>query len=140
MDPLQSQTGSSIPDPSHLEPMVPQNPLQAPQRHSTVAPDPLADPQGESQPEPPRDPQRHHATEPHSMDQDTTSISREERLELAYQELVAEGQKISGRTLARRAHMHRSYCNKWLNIRPRAQPTGEAKTPTPKEPDHKSSK
>src|SRR5262249_44718124 len=38
----------------------------------------------------------------------------EERLQRAYQELKAEGQRISGRTLAARAHVRRTTCNRWL--------------------------
>ena len=39
---------------------------------------------------------------------------REARLARAYQELEAEGKRISGRALATRAHMRRSTCNQWL--------------------------
>jgi hypothetical protein len=35
-------------------------------------------------------------------------------MERAYQELLKEGQKISGRTLAERAHVHRATCVEWL--------------------------
>ena len=38
----------------------------------------------------------------------------EQRLERAYQELKDEGERISGRTLAARAHLRRTTCNQWL--------------------------
>lgn len=49
-------------------------------------------------------------------------VDRVERLERAYQELEAEGKKISGRLLAERAHVHRSVCVKWLRARQLDQP------------------
>ncbi len=42
---------------------------------------------------------------------------REERLECAYQSLLAEGSKISARALAQRAHVHRTTCHDWLEAR-----------------------
>ncbi len=58
---------------------------------------------------------------PRPIDQGSVTTSREERLERAYQELVAEGRKISGRTLAARAHLHRSSCTQWLRAYPKTQ-------------------
>ena len=61
-------------------------------------------------------------------------LKREERLEQAYQALVAEKVKVSARALAERAHIHRSTCAEWLEARTRATsspvppfmgPTGE---------------
>jgi hypothetical protein len=45
----------------------------------------------------------------------------QERLEQAYQSLVAEGKKPSGRALAERAHVHRSTCVEWLRTRHREE-------------------
>ncbi len=42
------------------------------------------------------------------------SAEREAQLQHAYQELQAEGSRISGRTLAERAHMARALCTQWL--------------------------
>lgn len=39
---------------------------------------------------------------------------RDTRLECAYKELRAEGKRISGRSLAARAHIHRTTSNRWL--------------------------
>jgi hypothetical protein len=41
-------------------------------------------------------------------------IGQEERILQAYQELKYEGQPISGRTLAQRAHVRRVTCLEWL--------------------------
>lgn len=115
VDPTRSQ--EQAPDPSHAdqihEPAMQPHPIQGIQRHATPAPDP--DPQKEFQAAPATQP---HGAAPdlHVTDQQIPQRSREERLTLAYQELVAEGQKISGRTLATRAHMHRSLCTEWLRI------------------------
>lgn len=46
--------------------------------------------------------------------QDDVSEEREAHLQQAYQELKAEGQRISGRTLAARAHIRRTTRNRWL--------------------------
>ncbi|HLI90544.1 MAG TPA: hypothetical protein VKV37_17785 [Ktedonobacteraceae bacterium] len=43
--------------------------------------------------------------------------SQEARLSRAYQELQAAGQRISGRALAKQAHVHRVTCNQWLRER-----------------------
>ena len=51
---------------------------------------------------------------------------REERLEQAYQELLAERGKVSARALAERAHIHRSTCAEWLEARVRATPSPTA--------------
>jgi len=45
---------------------------------------------------------------------DIPSEEREARLARAYHELQAEGERISGRALAARAHVRRSTCNQWL--------------------------
>lgn len=45
------------------------------------------------------------------------SPEQEARLEKAYRELQAERKKLSGRALAKRAHIHRSTCNAWLQAR-----------------------
>jgi hypothetical protein len=49
--------------------------------------------------------------------------TQEVRLEHAYQELLASGERISGRSLAKQAHVHRLTCNQWLKQR---QPPAEA--------------
>jgi len=48
-----------------------------------------------------------------------------QRLEQAYQSLVAEGKKPSGRALAERAHVHRSTCVEWLRVRQQQAPENE---------------
>ena len=45
---------------------------------------------------------------------DDLSEERKVRLVHAYQELVTEGKRISGRALAIRAHVRRTTCNQWL--------------------------
>jgi hypothetical protein len=56
----------------------------------------------------------------------------QERLEQAYQSLLAEGKKPSGRALAERAHVHRSTCVEWL--RTRHQEGLPQEDPVPEEP------
>ncbi|GCF11812.1 hypothetical protein [Dictyobacter arantiisoli] len=121
MDRTPGQTTPPVSDPPHQEhlsePSMAPDPVLAPQHHSTVTPDPSVEQPGQIQQEP--DPistrQRHHVIEPDPTDPDTVQKSREERLTLAYQELRAQGHhKISGRILAERAHMHRSFCTEWL--------------------------
>lgn len=51
--------------------------------------------------------------EPRGLAEETQE-EREARIERAYLELNAEGKRISGRSLAARAHIHRSTCNQWL--------------------------
>jgi hypothetical protein len=51
--------------------------------------------------------------EPPGLGEETLE-EREARIERAYLELKAEGKRISGRSLAARAHIHRSTCNQWL--------------------------
>jgi hypothetical protein len=46
----------------------------------------------------------------------------QERLEQAYQSLLAEGKKPSGRALAERAHVHRSTCVEWLRVKQQQEP------------------
>ena len=52
-------------------------------------------------------------SEPRGLAEETQE-EREARIERAYLELKAEGKRISGRSLAARAHIHRSTCNQWL--------------------------
>lgn len=47
---------------------------------------------------------------------DDLSEERNIKLLHAYQELEAEGKRISGRSLAARAHIRRSTCNQWLAL------------------------
>lgn len=47
------------------------------------------------------------------------SVPSQDRLEQAYQSLIAEGKKPSGRALAERAHVHRSTCVEWLRMKQR---------------------
>ena len=49
----------------------------------------------------------------------------QERLEQAYQSLLAEGKKPSGRALAERAHVHRSTCVEWLRVKQQLGPENE---------------
>ena len=51
--------------------------------------------------------------EPRGLAEETQE-EREARIERAYLELKAEGKRISGRSLAARAHIHRSTCSQWL--------------------------
>ncbi len=53
----------------------------------------------------------------------------QERLELAYQSLLAEGKKPSGRALAERAHVHRSTCVEWLRTHHQEGPPQEDALP-----------
>ena len=71
-------------------------------------------------------------------------LMREDRLEQAYQALVAEGAKVSARALAERAHVHRSTCAEWLEARTIAtpspvptstEPTGEERDQRLQEPE-----
>jgi hypothetical protein len=48
---------------------------------------------------------------------DPDEESQEARLVRAYHELQAAGQRISGRALAKQAHIHRGTCNQWLQQR-----------------------
>jgi hypothetical protein len=48
---------------------------------------------------------------------DASEASQEKKLEHAYQELLSAGERISGRALAKRAHVHRMTCNEWLRQR-----------------------
>jgi hypothetical protein len=67
--------------------------------------------------------------EPHELAEETLE-EREARIERAYLELKAEGKRISGRSLAARAHIHRSTCNQWLESYQQRTSTG---VPEPKE-------
>ncbi len=60
------------------------------------------------------------------------AVSSQERLEHAYQSLVAEGKKPSGRALAERAHVHRSTCVEWLRVKQQQMPENELL----EEPEH----
>jgi hypothetical protein len=57
---------------------------------------------------------------------DISSDEREEKLAHAYQDLQAEGERISGRALAARAHVRRSTCNQWLAIHHPEMTTNES--------------
>jgi hypothetical protein len=86
-----------------------------------VEPDPQRDPEGHPSqiPAPPEGPQFQSGTAPvpNVGAKEAGPLGREERMERAYQELLKEGQKISGRTLAERAHVHRARCVEWLRER-----------------------
>jgi hypothetical protein len=47
--------------------------------------------------------------------------SQEERLEATYQAMLAEGQSISGRALAKAAHVNRDFTNAWLKTKGEAE-------------------
>lgn len=61
--------------------------------------------------------------EPKSEAQQEVTLAA--KLEQAFQELQAEGARISGRALAKRAHIHRLTCNQWLRER---QPEGKGES------------
>jgi hypothetical protein len=63
----------------------------------------------------------------HVESHDDSQVEREERLERAFQSLIAEGKKPSGRALAERAHVHRSTCITWLQVRQQKTPLSEQK-------------
>jgi hypothetical protein len=67
--------------------------------------------------------------EPPGLAEETLE-EREARIERAYLELKAEGKRISGRSLAARAHIHRSTCNQWLENYQQRKDSGE---PEPEE-------
>ncbi len=46
-------------------------------------------------------------------DQDNAPEDRKARLQQAYLDLQADGQRISGHTLAARVHVRRTTCNQW---------------------------
>ncbi len=106
---------------SNVEVMVPDSSTKGPQSQLAMEPAP---PQVE-QSQPPHAPGQPKEPLLHPTVEQASSLSvteiepqdRDERLERAYQELLAEGQKISGRTLAERAHVHRSTCVSWLRAR-----------------------
>lgn len=101
-------------------------PPAAPQGKITGAPEPHAEQRRHmlSKPEPPA------STRQMIMDHelhDDSQVEREERLERAFQSLIAEGKKLSGRALAERAHVHRSTCITWLQVRQQKTPLTEQK-------------
>jgi hypothetical protein len=51
---------------------------------------------------------------PIPQENDETFMRQEDRLRQAFQELKEEGQRISGRALAQRAHVRRATCLEWL--------------------------
>lgn len=59
-------------------------------------------------------------------------VPPQQRMEQAYQSLVAEGKKPSGRALAERAHVHRSTCVEWLRMKQHLAPENER---LPEEPE-----
>ena len=63
-----------------------------------------------------------------AVDRQLGVVLREERLERAFQSLIAEGKKPSGRALAERAHVHRSTCITWLQVRQQKTPLTEQKS------------
>jgi hypothetical protein len=117
------------------EPLAPQvqveprqEPSTAPMRSATIDPASRA-PHGAS----------------HAGPEDGAGQGREERLEQAYQFLVAARKKVSARALAEGAHVHRSTCARWLQARtsgPTSSPvpaptrlTEEGRAPHLKEPE-----
>jgi hypothetical protein len=51
--------------------------------------------------------------EPDMVQEETNEL----KLERAYQALLTSGERVSGRALAKRAHIHRVTCNQWLKER-----------------------
>ena len=114
-------------------------------RHMLLEPEPPASTRQmimdhESRTEPPHqtriDPTSHVALQHDAADvlelhvgsHDDSQVEREERLERAFQSLIAEGKKPSGRALAERAHVHRSTCITWLQVRQQKTPLTEQKS------------
>ena len=102
------------------------SPLLRQQDSPAGEPIPPAAPQGKitGAPEPPA------STRQMIMDHeshDDSQVEREERLERAFQSLIAQGKKPSGRALAERAHVHRSTCITWLQVRQQKTPITEQK-------------
>ena len=64
-----------------------------------------------------------------SQEDDIALIGQEDRLRKAYQELKEEGQRISGRLLAQRAHVRRSTCLEWLRTYDEDEQQGPIHTP-----------
>lgn len=60
-----------------------------------------------------------------SVPSEFDGVPSQDRLEQAYQSLVAEGKKPSGRALAERAHVHRSTCVEWLRMKQLQAPENE---------------
>jgi hypothetical protein len=106
-------------------PVSEEPPVREPERHEAVVPMAQRDPlEHELQFQvSPREPgfTGGARSQVHAPVRENIPLEREERLEQAYQELLAEGQKISGRTLAERAHIHRATCVEWLRVRQRVQ-------------------
>lgn len=75
---------------------------------------------------------------PVPVPQEESSLERDQQLEQAYQLLLAEGKKPSGRALAERVHIHRATCVAWLRekqrqdaIEPLTQKHEGSKEPVP---------
>lgn len=62
-------------------------------------------------------------------------VPPQQRIEEAYQSLVAEGKKPSGRALAERAHVHRSTCVEWLRVKQQQVPENEPLLEEPERDD-----
>ncbi len=67
-----------------------------------------------------------HQPEPENDATDRDTRSQEERLETAYQQLLREGGRISGRALAPLAHVNRTTATKWLEARTGASSEGQS--------------
>ncbi len=63
---------------------------------------------------------------------ESNEVPAQQRIEQAYQSLVAEGKKPSGRALAERAHVHRSTCVEWLRMMQQWVPENEPLLEEPK--------
>ena len=145
-----------------VEPAVNQEPLALPQESSEqrqspslalepALPHEASVPQRQGKPgaEPPAAPALTGtvAPEPEAPLREPAHVSRdmrEERLEQAYQGLLAERGKVSARALAERAHIHRSTCAEWLEARsgatpspvpPLTRPTGKERAQHGEEPE-----
>jgi hypothetical protein len=60
---------------------------------------------------------------PDPAPEEELSLERDQRLEQAYQFLLAEGKKPSGRALAEQVHIHRATCVAWLREKQRQSMT-----------------
>jgi hypothetical protein len=60
---------------------------------------------------------------PDPVPQEEPSLERDQRLEQAYQSLLEERKKPSGRALAERVHIHRATCVAWLREKQRQSQT-----------------
>jgi hypothetical protein len=129
--PLQSEPESvSVMEPSRKAPVAKESPITlehplwkdpGPSSQGLYVPEPIASvPSKEPVPAPVQEPQDGAVTQ-----SEPEAAPSQERLEQAYQSLLAEGKKPSGRALAERVHVHRSTCVEWLRMKQQQVPENE---------------